>query len=169
MTMERLFFALWPGDAVRQQLADWRDAWTWPNGAAPVPNPKLHLTLHFLGAVDEEGVQALLAAPNTPFQQMHIDLGVPAIWHNQIAVLEPIKPPAALFELHAALGRQLESLGFVLEQRSYRPHVTMSRRASGAVAPQARSLSWLADEYALVSSRDGVYTPLRVFRCSGAD
>ena len=32
----RLFLALWPEPGVRHLLAEWRDAWTWPAGAAPV-------------------------------------------------------------------------------------------------------------------------------------
>jgi 2'-5' RNA ligase len=166
--MRRLFLALWPGDAERRQLADWRDAWDWPSGASPVGDPKLHLTLHFLGAVADDKAAQLETMAAIPFDPIELVLGVPAMWHDSIAVLEPIAPPDRLFALHAALGRQLEDLGLSLEARPYRPHVTMARRARGATAPLGRSLRWRADEYALVCSRDGVYTPLRHFRCSGA-
>ena len=167
--MSRLFLALWPDERVRRELADWRDAWTWPAQATPVADAKLHLTLHFLGEVGDTQAQALMDAAPTGFAPFAVDLGEPAIWHGGIAVLEPVSPPRALFELQAALGRQLERLGFALEQRPFRPHVTMARRAAAALFPPARKLTWKADEFALVCSRDGVYTPLKRFRCSGAD
>jgi 2'-5' RNA ligase len=47
----RLFIALWPTPAVRAAVAARRDAVGWPAGAAPVRNERLHMTLHFLGAV----------------------------------------------------------------------------------------------------------------------
>lgn len=166
---QRLFLALWPGDDVRRQLAGWRDAWTWPSSATPVPDDKLHLTLHFLGDVDDARAAQLAAASPVASGAVELHFGTAAIWHNGIAVLEPLAPPQALFDLHAALGRQLLDIGLVPEARPYRPHVTMARRAGNAHSPAAPSLTWRADEYALVASSNGVYTPLQRFRCSGAD
>jgi 2'-5' RNA ligase len=161
---QRLFLALWPGDDMRRALADWRDAWTWPSSATPVPDPKLHLTLHFLGDVDDTMAQALANAEPVAFPPIPVTLGIPALWHGHIAVLEPITPPAALFDLQTALGRQLQDLGFTLETRPYRPHVTMARRAAGATPPPARPpLDWDADTYALVRSDSDSYTVVRHF------
>jgi 2'-5' RNA ligase len=166
---QRLFLALWPGAAERQALAEWRDAWTWPSGATPVPDEKLHLTLHFLGDVDEATVGTLLSAPEAKSGPIELEFGDPDLWHDTIAVIKPVEPPAALFDLHTALARQLADAGLVPEARPYRPHVTMARRAGGASAPAGRRLAWRADTYALVASCNGVYEPLRVFRCSDGD
>ena len=49
----RLFLALWPDDGTREALAGCRDAWAWDAHAVPERTERLHLTLHFLGAVPQ--------------------------------------------------------------------------------------------------------------------
>jgi 2'-5' RNA ligase len=161
----RLFLALWPEPGVRDALREWRDGWTWPKSAAPVPTPKLHLTLHFLGNQPSASAAALahgLAVPFTPFQ---LALGRPLLWPHGIAVLEPHTEPQALLQLHAALGAALVGLGLEPEARQFRPHVTLARRANNAVPPlQGPPIDWDVRGYALVESRPGDaggYTVLR--------
>jgi len=160
----RLFLALWPDPGVRHALRTWRDAWAWPRGATPVHTDKLHLTLHFLGGVPSERLPELLDGFNVPFEQFRLDLGKPVLWPHGIAVLEPLTGPPALLALHARLGEALAGLGLQPEARSYRPHVTMARRAHGAAIPlDGPTIAWQADRYALVESRDGAYTVLREY------
>jgi 2'-5' RNA ligase len=161
----RLFLALWPEPGVRDALRDWRDAWSWPRAAAPVPTPKLHLTLHFLGNQPSAGLATLadgLAVPFTPFQ---LALGRPVLWPHGIAVLEPHTEPEPLLQLHAALSEALRGLGLEPEARKFRPHVTLARRANNAVPPlQGPPIDWDVRGYALVESRPGdggAYTVLR--------
>jgi 2'-5' RNA ligase len=161
----RLFLALWPEPVLRDALRAWRDGWSWPKPAAPVPTPKLHLTLHFLGNQPSASVPALadgLAVPFTPFE---LALGRPVLWPHGIAVLEPHTEPEPLLQLHAALGAALTGLGLVPEARKYRPHVTLARRANNALAPlQGPRIDWDVRSYALVESRPGNgggYTVLR--------
>ena len=58
----RLFLALWPPPAVREAIAGWRGAWWWPPAARLVQDERLHLTLHFIGAVPA----SRLPAPASP-------------------------------------------------------------------------------------------------------
>jgi len=163
----RLFLALWPEPAVRDQLRTWRDAWAWPHGATPVAAGKLHLTLHFLGSVPSERVPALLDGFTLPFTPFTVDLGRAVLWPHGIAVLEPLEAPPDLLALHARLGEALTTLGLQPEARPYRPHVTMARRAGAALPPQAGpSITWDVRGYALVESRPGAgggYTVLRAY------
>lgn len=161
----RLFLALWPDDTVRAQLRAWRDLWTWPRGAAPVDTAKLHLTLHFLGSVPSDRLPDLLDGFALPFAPFELQLGRPEVWHNGIAVLAPHAVPQALLDLHAGLLQSLQDLGLQAEERAYRPHVTMARRAREAILPQdGPEIAWRADRYALVESRPGVgYTVLREY------
>lgn len=154
----RLFIALWPDPAVRTQLSAWRDGWRWPRGASPVPDDKLHLTLHFLGEQPRERVPALLAACAQPFTPFSLRIERAATWHNGIAVLEPERVPPALLDLHARLAQALTGLGLPPEARAYRPHVTMARRAQGAAMPQAMpAIDWHVTRCTLVESRAGTY------------
>jgi RNA 2',3'-cyclic 3'-phosphodiesterase len=158
----RLFLALWPDPALRHQLKEWRDAWTWPRGASPVHPDKLHVTLHFLGALPSERLPELLEGFAVPFEPFRLDLTRAALWHNGIAVLEPSLTPPGLADLHARLSGTLVALGLQPETRHYRPHVTMARRAGGATPPPSGPpVLWSVDGYCLVESRNGVYTVLR--------
>jgi RNA 2',3'-cyclic 3'-phosphodiesterase len=163
----RLFLALWPDPATRAQLLAWRDAWAWPRGATPVHADKLHMTLHFLGNQPGGSVPALLDGLAAPFSPFHMRLGRAALWHNGIAVLEPLEEPPALLELHARLSDALVALGLVPEARTYRPHVTMARRANGAAVPASGpAIDWHVGGYALVESKPGNgggYTVLREY------
>jgi len=160
----RLFLALWPDPALRQQLEEWREAWVWPKGAAPVHPDKLHVTLHFLGALPSERLPALLDGFAVPFEPFQLVLDCAALWHNGIAVLEPGLTPPGLAGLHARLSDALVALGLQPEARRYRPHVTMARRAGGAaIPPGGEPVLWTVDRYCLVESKDGVYTVLREY------
>jgi 2'-5' RNA ligase len=158
----RLFLALWPDEAVRPALGIWRDAWIWPAAAAPVATDKLHITLHFLGNQPGERLPTLLEGLAVPFSPFRLEFGTPKVWHNGIAVLEPQGEPDELLLLQSDLGSALLDLGITPEERKYRPHVTMARRAVKAVPPAAGPLvPWDVTSYALVESRGGVYSVLR--------
>jgi 2'-5' RNA ligase len=158
----RLFLALWPDEAVRAALRHWRDAWTWPRSASLVAAGKLHVTLHFLGNQPGEIVPALVNGLTVPFKPFRLDLGIAKLWPHGIAVLEPHLAPDGLLQLHADLARALVTFGIAPDQRKYRPHVTLSRRAGQAVAPlDGPPIAWHVDSYALVESRDGAYTVLK--------
>ncbi len=164
-TTTRLFLALWPDPAIRHSLRERRDAWHWPRGATPVHTDKLHMTLHFLGEVPSGRVPALQAGFAVPFTPFTLSIGVPKLWHHGIAVLEPHEEPPALLELHANLSAALLALGLQPEERNYRPHVTLARRANNAVVPpEAEPIIWPVGGYALVESKPGdggAYTVLQ--------
>jgi len=165
VSQARLFLALWPDEPVRAELAAWRDAWRWPSNATPVRREHLHVTLHFIGNVEHDRIDALRAALQVPFAPFELAFGKAALWQHGIAVLEPELVPDELPRLHSALGAALDAAALPLEQRIYRPHVTMARRAANAGAPAAGpALRWAVTGYALVESRQGVYTVLEHYR-----
>jgi 2'-5' RNA ligase len=65
--------------------------------------------------------------------------------------------PAPLMDLQARLGLALDALGLPVEQRPYRPHVTVARKAQGAVPPGATPVPWAVRDHALVVSAGGEY------------
>ncbi len=158
----RLFLALWPDAAVRAELAAWRDGWRWPRGAAPVSSARLHLTLHFIGAVERGRIDGLrtaleaLPAPSEPWSPFELRFGAAKLWPHGIAVLEPLEVPDALVRLQRALGATLTAAGLAPEERLYKPHVTMARRAAAAVAPASGPpVRWPVTGYALMESTPG--------------
>ena len=152
----RLFIALLPDNGVREQLAACRDAWAWPRSASPVKTERLHITLHFLGDVALERLPELAQALDVPLQPFTLHLSRANLWPGGIAVLEPETIPAALLALHGATASVLQRLGLPVDARPFRPHVTLARRANGAVFEHAMlPVSWAIDRYALMSSTLG--------------
>lgn len=154
----RLFIALWPSDEVRSGIAQWQSQWAWPERAAVVRPERLHLTLHFLGDVAPERVLELkyeLAPVPTPRFELHF--GRPELWQHGIAVLRPDHSPTQLRGLHARIGLALSRIGLPVEDRPYRPHVTLARRAAGAQPPpEPPDLRWEAGRgFALVQTLGG--------------
>ena len=153
----RLFIALWPEDALRGEIASWQSSWVSPERAAPVKPERLHMTLHFIGNVDGHRLPALAAGLQVPFEPITLDLGFGEVWPNGVAVLRPAATPAPLQQLHAALAQKLLALELPVEDRPFKPHVTLARRAFGARAPvEGPRLHWQADQgYVLVRSLPG--------------
>jgi len=152
-TPARLFLALWPNHDQRALLVRHRNDWGWPRGASPVCDERLHLTLHFIGSVERKRVDEVAAGLVVPMTPFSLRLTQPQIWPNGIAVLSAVTFPEALADLHNRLARALHALALPVEARRFRPHVTLARRARGAVPPGvATDIEWQVDNYLLVES-----------------
>ena len=99
----RLFFALWPDPAVREQLAKQQQHIS----GRRVPADNLHLTLAFLGVQPRSLLPSLEAALDTlalPALQLTIDrLGY--FSKPRIAWAGPSTPPAALMSMQQGLWK----------------------------------------------------------------
>jgi 2'-5' RNA ligase len=153
----RLFIALWPEEAVRHAIASLQQSWAWPSQAALVQRERLHLTLHFLGDVPAERLPDLIEAIKVPFVSFDLPLSQSEVWPNGAAVLRPDSVPKPLLMLHGALRGKIAGLGLPVDERPYRAHVTLARRAHGAKPPdQGHALRWQIDSgYVLVRSLPG--------------
>ena len=157
----RLFIGLWPHDEVRQALAEHQAGWQWPAGAKPTRPEKLHLTLHFLGAVAASRVPALHAALQG-VQAGALTLPWQGVerWGGGLAVLRTAADPR-LDVLHAQIGEVLRAQGLPVESRPLKPHVTLARKAAGAQPPERLpSQPWRSDGCVLVVSAGGRYEML---------
>lgn len=161
----RLFFALWPGDPVRQALFHWQTH-NLPATVRWAHRADLHVTLHFLGQVEAARIEALRVlgaqAAGESFDLLLDEIGY---WPRpQIIWAGPSRVPAALFRLYQRLGEGLCALGFTTGERRYRPHITLARKVRRR--PQTRPLEpcpWPVEELALVESQAGappMYHPI---------
>jgi 2'-5' RNA ligase len=149
----RLFLALWPDEGTRDAIAAWQSLWQWPHGAKLVGRERLHLTLHFIGNVPATRLAELARGLRVPFEPLELAFGGGQLWPGGIAALRPTGAPPALLALHARLAQALRELDLPVEDRPYRPHVTLARKAAGATMPPGASLRWVADSgYVLVQS-----------------
>jgi RNA 2',3'-cyclic 3'-phosphodiesterase len=164
----RLFLALWPDQAIQADIDAHASGWTLPRSCLRYGTQDWHVTLHFLGAVAMERVPELAQAVDLPMDPFQLLLDKPQLWPRGLAVLGATQVPPALRDLHGRLGAAVAAVGLPLEARTYRPHVTLARRAEGAVAPKGPvSVTWPARSFALVvstGSRDRRYEVLREYR-----
>lgn len=160
----RLFVALWPDDGAREWLRACDASIAWPAGAAREGATRWHMTLHFLGAVPRQQLPALMPALQRPFAPFDFELGRVVAWPRGLLVVEPSQAVPALAELHAALGTALQRAGQRVETRAFKPHLTLARRATGAVVPPSTAPQcWPVSSYALVASAGGHYRNVALY------
>jgi 2'-5' RNA ligase len=165
----RLFTAVWPDTTLRERLAAESAAWRWPPAARRVEPAKLHLTLHFIGAFPRSRVDDLAAAlAAVAAEPAALAATQRKVWRGGIAALL-FAADATIVALHAAVGSVVARFGVALDPRPYAPHVTLARRARGAVPPpRPAELEWHADGFALVESAGGGYRVLHAFGAAAA-
>jgi 2'-5' RNA ligase len=148
----RVFFALWPDDATRSAISRaTRDA-VRVSGGRPIAKDRLHLTIAFLGELTGAGLDAARQVPPISVGAFELALDTLGIWpDSKILWLAPSSPPDVLGDLEAQLWDGLIEHGFQGEDRIYRPHVTLARRARPLEAI-VEPIRWIVQDLALVES-----------------
>jgi len=164
---QRLFLGLYPTPAERQRLlatVTEHAPGLLVERARPVPVQNLHMTLVFLGNVAEpvrRCVEQVAATIDSPAITVTLDrLGYWPRKRMLWAIPDPTTLSEALLHLVTALHDGLAACDVVLEQRDYRPHVTLARRL--AHAPRCGhfpAVEWRFGQFALMES---VSTPTGV-------
>ena len=150
----RLFFALWPEGATRRRIAAAADAIRRDATGRAVPDQNLHITLAFLGSVDESGFDCVRAAAGS-LTACRFDLNIdrPGWWKRTgILWLGPSKAPAALNRLVKALWAELEPCGFWPDFRDFHPHVTVARKCRRVELGPIEPVEWAVHEVVLLES-----------------
>ena len=152
--MKRLFFALWPDGGVRARLAE--VAGSLPiNTGRRVPAENFHITLVFLGNVEQQVIPDLAAAAERlriPRFSLQIDR---CGWWKRAKVswLAPADIPAPLLDLVKHIDQLSTSAGLPVDERDYHPHLTVARKLARPV-PTHRfvPIHWDVSEFCLVES-----------------
>lgn len=156
----RLFFALWPQDKVRKQLA--RLARRMANQCAGrcVRPENLHLTLVFIGEADCSVIPVLREA-GARIQRSSFELLLDKLycWGRGNIIAAGISQPCSeLDSLAQELRDQLDAAGVGYDTIQFMPHVTLVRNArhhpGQARWPEAiPPIAWKATHWSLVQSR----------------
>lgn len=155
--MKRLFFGVELDRSFKQQLAHLQQTLqdqgvAAGNWSAP---ELLHLTVLFLGEVDEQNVPSLVragaqaAAEVSPFAVRSEGVGVfersRVLWVGVRQDSERM----ALDQLHQRVHRQVTQTGLVaLDTRPFRPHITLARKLRTQSLPEIRLMDELASALA---------------------
>lgn len=162
---KRLFFALPCHTAQSKAVARWRSELKLRTGR-PVPAANFHLTLMFLGDVGVSQLPAIAEAaarlrplPAPP----SIVLDQLQVWRRaQALVLVPEQPQPALLRWVYELQQAMLPLGFAVDPREFKPHLTLTRDYRGEVpeAPLGSEFHLSAREFVLYESYKGKYQAL---------
>lgn len=154
---QRLFLALWPEEGVRRRLTEVRDRAAAAHRGRPVERDNLHITLLFLGASDgRQRACAEEAAGRIAVPSFTLVLERTGYWSRpRVFWVGSDHTPEPLTALIAALHRDLAECGFALDERPFRPHLTLLRK----VPPRQRfeplldePIQWAVTQFHLVES-----------------
>ena len=151
---QRLFFALWPDDEVRQSIARVAKQATEFHQGRVMRTDNLHLTLAFLGNVNEqqqECVETMASTVSmTPFNLCLDHVGIfqrpKVLW---LGIKEKLDP---LMQLAASLGKGAKDCGIKLDDKVFNPHVTLMRKVNCYQDMKIESIHWYVNNFCLVKS-----------------
>ena len=153
--MIRLFVALALPDDVAQGLLGLQSG---VPGARWSSREQLHLTLRFIGEVDEPAageIDEALASISAPRFVLELK-GVGAFGgKNPRALWAGAAPNEALIHLQRKIESAIQRLGFPAEERKYTPHVTLARLRA---TPAGRVMDYIADHALYASGRFEITT-----------
>lgn len=155
MKTRRLFFALWPTDAVRQSIAETFSQLPAPVKGRVMPPRNLHITLNFVGAVTDEVKDCMhVTAGSIDAHRFEFSLDRLGTFPKaKIFWMGCHKVPAEFFQLNRVLGDALEHCGYKRESRVYVPHVTLLKKCVATESDQCVfSIPWSVETFALVES-----------------
>ncbi|MGI9273087.1 MAG: RNA 2',3'-cyclic phosphodiesterase [Woeseiaceae bacterium] len=167
MASKTLFFALWPDDRQRDRMRDFIAPVTKLVDGRAVDRREWHVTLVYIGDLDERYIPELQqAASAVTFEPFRLRLDRMEFWPRpKIAAMVPPRVPSELEKLVEDLSGIVFAAGVEVQQRVYRPHVTVVRNARTFETerlPQSASTEW--SKFELIESiRDRgsvIYRPL---------
>lgn len=167
----RLFFALWPDEEVRAQLAHWSRELHAACGGRPTRLENLHVTLAFLGSVEDTCVEEVERAAGEVIPRgISLVLNRPGYWkHNRIAWAGASAVPGQLDAMVAELRNALTRSNIGFDAKPFVSHVTLLRDAREPRAmPALDPIRWNLEGFALVRSvplpRGSRYEVLKAWR-----
>ena len=131
MSTKRIFFALWPDDRQRDRLRDLISPLAKLVEGQVVYRGNWHVTTAFIGNFPETDIPALLArAAVIEFEPFRLRFDRVEFWPRpKVASLVAPTVPPELQRLVDAQNAVLADFGVPVEDRTYRPHITVVRRA----------------------------------------
>jgi 2'-5' RNA ligase len=168
MADRTLFFGLWPSDRQRDMMRAIINPAVSVVEGTPVDRRNWHVTLVYIGPFAEESIPALMAAVGElgPFE-IRLRFDRISFWpRSKIATVSPRNSPVELGTLVTSIEDKLKPFGFVRNERTYRPHITVARNArSFPEEPLARPIDLQWDSFELIESmpvvRGEQYRPLK--------
>jgi len=168
----RLFFALWPSPAIRDQLYAEALACRTQHGGRVMQKATLHMTLLFLGDVPRSDIPELVRQVDrvqcAPFS-FHLE-ALKCWRHNRIAYMSPAGRVTELHQLAEQLREAAAAAQVSFDGRAFTPHVTLLRKLEKSFDAISVELpEWRVSGFSLIESMlqaEGArYQDLHSWRC----
>ena len=158
----RVFFGLELDASTALQITDWRDRQL-PCAGTPVPPANFHITLAFVGPLDNPAIERLCESVEEWLARSEVAGGALSLdqtgyWDKPgIYWLGPSSWPEPLSRLSRKLRGLATAAGAKRDRNPFQPHITLYRRCTGApLAPsQAPVFSLAYRHFSLFESRQG--------------
>ena len=138
---------------------------------------KLHITLKFLGSVDDDQVSQIthttsqLTSKYAPFKISLTQFGAFPSLNNPRVLYAGLTSNNLLSKFQSVLETRLCDLGFEKDNRKFTPHVTLARvkkRLDLRAIPRIREKTFHITQIALIKSElrpeGSVYTPVKIYK-----
>jgi len=152
---QRYFFALWPDKQTQQYYAKFAHQYLNDCEGKFVSTQNLHITLSFLGALNNKQLKTVKHIAETiKSDSFTLALDRLGYWKEpQVIWIAPSKVPSSLIEIDAALQLKFRENEINSDQRSYKPHMTLMRKAlSTPINIQPKPVEWRVKHCVLVRS-----------------
>jgi 2'-5' RNA ligase len=151
---QRLFFALWPDEEVRESL-DQAAGELLGKRIRRIVAANLHITLAFAGSVGAE-VRRCLEDAAEDIRVPGFELCIDRVGHwprPRILWAAPTHVPAELWSLEGALRQAFEACDLKPDTRHFQPHITLARKLGRAPENSGfPPLRWSIRDFSLVES-----------------
>jgi len=140
----------------------------WPSTARLTDPGRLHITLAFLGNLNDSDEARLSSAlANVPMAPLYLRLTRAEMFSKGIAVLR-VEENRDLEHLQGDIAALVQSLGIPIDSRPWLPHVTIAREAMGCLLPtEPLAIEWDSLQFSLVWSKpSGGYDVLQSWPAS---
>jgi 2'-5' RNA ligase len=155
--MSRLFFALWPDELTRTQMAQLQTHILPEYQQHAIPTENFHFSLFFLGEIDNTTREAMTkAAASVRVPRFELQFEQCGYWkHSRILHLDLQQYPPELEQLVKDLSAVLKPLGYVSDHPDFKAHVTLARKVilHHPSWPAFETIHWPVNDFVLVSSQ----------------
>jgi len=151
--MKRLFFALWPDESTRAKI-DQLNQSLFCKHLKKVRPDNLHVTLAFMGRVDEKTERAIrLSMSDISAEPITLFFDQLTSWSDaSVLCLTSSKQPQQIIDLVEQLKVVIGDYGIEIDSRPYTAHVTLARKAQPNPTVMLTPICWDAMNFALVES-----------------
>lgn len=173
LSASRYFLALWPDSKTAIKLHDAAQKALSPKNIKIVDAARLHLTLLFLGTLNQEQLNRVITAIDALcLPSCILEFDSITYWSKaKIVCFGCTRQSPVLTRIHKKLFQSLNRLDLTLDARDFIPHLTLARTRLTHFTPLTLCpINWEVHQLCLMSSSShrgrAEYRPIKLWQCN---